>query len=155
MAPSGIVPDRTSYTAALCVFAVTLTLIMAVVTIAPYLVSLVEWPRPEYIAALLSSMVMVASLPMRREHPLLMMTLVAIGAAIQFFFVPFPVLSIFVVPIASYSVARWVDGHQSRCDIHVGPGYRQYLPQKEVFQIDRYTLCRGQHRKTQCEQARE
>ncbi|PPE38311.1 sensor histidine kinase, partial [Escherichia coli] len=64
---------------------VTLTLIMAVVTIAPYLVSLVEWPRPEYIAALLSSMVMVASLPMRREHPLLMMTLVAIGAAIQFF----------------------------------------------------------------------
>ena len=59
---------------------VTLTLIMAVVTIAPYLVSLVEWPRPEYIAALLSSMVMVASLPMRREHPLLMMTLVAIGA---------------------------------------------------------------------------
>ena len=99
---------------------VTLTLIMAVVTIAPYLVSLVEWPRPEYIAALLSSMVMVASLPMRREHPLLMMTLVAIGAAIQFFFVPFPVLSIFVVPIASYSVARWVDGHQSRWVLWVG-----------------------------------
>lgn len=86
----------------------------------PYLVSLVEWPRPEYIAALLSSMVMVASLPMRREHPLLMMTLVAIGAAIQFFFVPFPVLSIFVVPIASYSVARWVDGHQSRWVLWVG-----------------------------------
>ncbi|MBD4651934.1 sensor histidine kinase, partial [Xanthomonas citri pv. citri] len=69
---------------------------------------------------LLSSMVMVASLPMRREHPLLMMTLVAIGAAIQFFFVPFPVLSIFVVPIASYSVARWVDGHQSRWVLWVG-----------------------------------
>ena len=65
-------------------------------------------------------MIMVASLPMRRDHPLLMMTLVALGGAIQFIFVPFPVLSIFIVPIASYSVARWVDGHQSRWVLWVG-----------------------------------
>ena len=99
---------------------VTLTLVMAVVTIVPYLVSLVERPHPEYAAALVSSMIMVASLPMRRDHPLLMMTLVALGGAIQFIFVPFPVLSIFIVPIASYSVARWVDGHQSRWVLWVG-----------------------------------
>lgn len=99
---------------------VTLTLVMAVVTIVPYLVSLVERPHPEYAAALVSSMIMVASLPMRREHPLLMMTLVALGGAIQFIFVPFPVLSIFIVPIASYSVARWVDGHESRWVLWVG-----------------------------------
>ncbi|WCC80031.1 sensor histidine kinase [Cutibacterium equinum] len=99
---------------------VTLTLVMAVVTIVPYFVALVEWPRPEYVAALFSSLIMVASLPMRREHPLRMMSLVAVGAIIQFLFVPFPVLSIFVVPIASYSVARWVDGRQSRWVLWVG-----------------------------------
>ncbi|MDO4412600.1 sensor histidine kinase [Cutibacterium sp.] len=99
---------------------VTLTLVMAVVTIVPYFVSVVERPFPEYAAALISSVIMVASLPIRRDQPLLMMVLVALGATIQFTFVPFPVLSIFIVPIASYSVARWVDGPESRWVLWIG-----------------------------------
>lgn len=98
----------------------TLTLVVAVATIVPYLFTVAERPQREYVAALVSSMIMVAALPIRRDHPMVMMTLVAIGAAIQVVLVPFPVLSLITVPIASYTVARWVDGHTSRWVLWIG-----------------------------------
>lgn len=93
---------------------------LAVVTIVPSLANVMQRPTLEYVVALLTSMAMVAALLIRRERPLLMMTIIGSGALLQFLFVSFPVLSILTVPIASYSVARWVDGHRSRWVLWLG-----------------------------------
>ncbi|WP_130866897.1 sensor histidine kinase [Acidipropionibacterium timonense] len=98
----------------------TIVLLLAVAAVVPYLAAVVQQPSTEYIAALVSSLVMVLALLVRRDHPMVMLALVGLGGLLQFVFVPFPVLSMLAVPIASYSVARWVDGRRSRLVLWVG-----------------------------------
>ncbi len=99
---------------------ITVVVALTVLTVVPYVTSVILHPSVEYVAALVSSMMMVASVSIRRDQPIMMLALVSVGAGIQLLLVPWPVLSILTIPIASYSVARWVDGAQSRWVLWVG-----------------------------------
>ncbi|MCI1747162.1 MAG: sensor histidine kinase [Acidipropionibacterium sp.] len=99
---------------------ITTIVILTVLAVVPYVSSVIMHPSREYVAALVSSMVMVAAVTIRRDQPMLMLALVSGGAAIQLILVPWPVLSILTIPIAAYSVARWVDGPESRWVLWMG-----------------------------------
>lgn len=99
---------------------ITIVIFLTVLTVVPYLTAVTIHPSPEYIAALISSAVMVGALTVRRENPLVMMAIIAAGAFTQFLFVPFPVLSILTIPVASYTVAHWVAGHEARLVLWFG-----------------------------------
>ncbi|QCV87864.1 sensor histidine kinase [Acidipropionibacterium jensenii] len=99
---------------------ITVVVVLTVLTVVPYVTSVIMHPSPEYIAALVSSMLMVGSVTIRRDQPMLMMGLVGLGATIQLIIVPWPVLSLLTIPIASYSVARWTGGPQSRWVLWAG-----------------------------------
>ncbi len=99
---------------------ITVVVFLTVLTVIPYVTSVIMHPSLEYVASLVSSMLMVAAVTIRREQPMLMLALVSAGAAIQLILVPWPVLSILTVPIAAYSVARWVDGARSRWVLWLG-----------------------------------
>ena len=98
----------------------TLITVLTTLTIVPYLAASIQAPIPEYVAALVSSIIMVFSLLLRRDHPGALMALLLVGGLIQLIFVPFPVLSIIAVPIASYAVGRWTAGRQSRIILWLG-----------------------------------
>lgn len=88
--------------------------VLGVVLVAPYLLGLAETGDPLYAWATATGAVMVGSLAVRRSHPWLMVALLFAGGLVQAMTVPFPVASIIAVPIATYSVARWVDGSSAR-----------------------------------------
>ena len=73
-----------------------------------------------YLASVLTSIAIVLPLALRRTHPLMMTALISAGGLAQLFLVPAPTWALIAVPIASYSVARWVDGHESRLIVLAG-----------------------------------
>lgn len=78
-------------------------------------------PRsPYYLASVLTSIAIVLPLALRRTHPLVMTGLISLGGLAQVVLVPTPTWALIAIPIASYSVARWVDGHESRLIVLAG-----------------------------------
>lgn len=70
--------------------------------------------RSDYLASVLTSIGLVMPLALRRSHPLLMTALMTVAGVGQAWLVDTPTWSLIAVPIACYSVARWVSGRQSR-----------------------------------------
>ena len=69
---------------------------------------------PFYLPSVLTSIAIVLPLALRRTHPLIMTGLISLGGFLQVLLIPTPTWALIAVPIASYSVARWVAGHESR-----------------------------------------
>lgn len=70
--------------------------------------------RADYLASVLTSLGLVLPLALRRSHPLLMTGLMMVAGVAQAWLVSTPTWSLIAVPIACYSVARWVAGRASR-----------------------------------------
>lgn len=78
-------------------------------------------PRsPYYLSSVITSILIVLPLALRRTHPLLMTALISAGSFAQVLLVPAPTWALIAIPMASYSVARWVDGHESRLIVVAG-----------------------------------
>lgn len=76
--------------------------------------------RADYLASVITSVILVLSLALRRSHPLIMTVIMTAAALVQFALMDTPTWSLIAVPIASYSVARWVAGHESRLVVLAG-----------------------------------
>jgi len=76
--------------------------------------------RPDYAASVITSIALMMPLAIRRTHPILMTGLMTVAGLVQVVFVSSPTWSLIAIPAASYSVARFVAGHESR--IVVGAG---------------------------------
>jgi len=74
----------------------------------------------EALAWVLANLLMVAPLVLRRHYPLLMLAGATLAGLVQVLVSPYPMLSIAVVPVIAYSVARWVSGRISRSVVYVG-----------------------------------
>lgn len=71
-------------------------------------------------AASITSAVAFLAIAVRRTYPLVFMTVAALALATQVFLVPTPTVGILVVPLASYTVARWVPGRRARIVVVLG-----------------------------------
>ncbi|MCA0253061.1 MAG: sensor histidine kinase [Actinobacteria bacterium] len=69
---------------------------------------------------LVSSVLMVVPLVIRRHSPLLTLAAVAFGALLQLIASPLPLPSLVTIPIVAYSVARWVPGPAARTVLVIG-----------------------------------
>lgn len=70
--------------------------------------------RSDYLASVLTSIALVLPLALRRTRPLLMTVLIFAAGLAQVWLVATPTWSLIAVPVACYSVARWVEGRMSR-----------------------------------------
>jgi len=70
--------------------------------------------------ALLSSILLVIPLVLRRHTPLITLSLVSFAALLQLIASPLPLPSLVAIPIVSYSVARWVPGRAARLVVLIG-----------------------------------
>lgn len=70
--------------------------------------------RADYLASVITSIGLTMPLALRRSHPLLMTGLMSVAGMAQAWLVSTPTWALVAVPIASYSVARWVAGYSSR-----------------------------------------
>ena len=67
-----------------------------------------------------SSLLMTMTLALRRTHPMLMLALMTLSGFLQLIFFSGPLVAIIAVPIACYSIARWVTGREARYIIYIG-----------------------------------
>ncbi|MDQ7992946.1 MAG: sensor histidine kinase [Propionicimonas sp.] len=70
--------------------------------------------------ALLSSILLVVPLVLRRHSPLITLALVSFAALLQLIASPLPLPSLVSIPIVAYSVARWVPGNAARSVVVIG-----------------------------------
>lgn len=70
--------------------------------------------------ALLSSLLLVGPLILRRHAPLVAMLLALLGATLQLLVATLPLPSLVAIPILAYSVARWVPGPAARVVVVIG-----------------------------------
>lgn len=71
-------------------------------------------------AAVITSGVAFLAIAVRRSYPLVFMGVAALALLVQVFLVPTPAVGILVVPLASYTVARWVPGLRARLVVVLG-----------------------------------
>ncbi len=71
-------------------------------------------------AAAITSGVAFLAIAVRRTYPLVFMSVAALALATQVYLVPTPAVGILVVPLASYTVARWVPGRRARMVVVLG-----------------------------------
>ncbi len=76
--------------------------------------------RSDYLASVITSICLVMPLALRRSRPLTMTALMAAAGLAQAWLIPTPTWALIAVPIACYSVARWVAGHLSRSVVLLG-----------------------------------
>lgn len=69
---------------------------------------------------LIAAVAFVAPLALRRHYPLLMTILVAAAGLFQVAVSAVPSMTVIIVPIVSYTVARWVIGKRSRLVVWLG-----------------------------------
>lgn len=91
---------------------------MALISITPYLVFSIYEPLYQVVVVL--SLAMCLPLALRRHAPLPMLALVTLAGLCQLVFLERPTISLIVVPIVAYSVARWVPGLIARSVVVVG-----------------------------------
>ncbi len=70
--------------------------------------------RDDYLASVVTSIGLVMPLALRRRNPLIMTGLMTVAGMAQAWLVATPTWALIAVPIACYSVARWVAGYSSR-----------------------------------------
>lgn len=95
--------------------------LMAVITVVSCLLGPVPgfWPSPR-LPVLISSVCLTVPLALRRVKPLLMLAIMTVAGVAQCAVAVGPTASLVAVPIAVYSVARWVDGTSSRLALLAG-----------------------------------
>ncbi len=71
-------------------------------------------------AAVITSTVAFLAIAVRRSYPMVFMNVAAGALLVQVILVQTPAIGILVVPLASYSVARWVPGLRSRWVVVLG-----------------------------------
>lgn len=76
--------------------------------------------HPYYPESVVSSLALVLPLALRRASPMLMTAMMGLAGMGQIILLPTPTWAILAVPIACYSVARWVDGRESRWVVVLG-----------------------------------
>lgn len=76
--------------------------------------------RDSYLVTVLTSLPLTVPIVLRRRRPLIMLAIAAVGGLIQCAAVEAPTPSLIAVPVITYSVARWVDGHGSRLALLTG-----------------------------------
>ena len=76
--------------------------------------------RDSYLTTLLTGLPLTTPIVLRRRRPLLMLAIATVGGLVQCVAVEAPTPSLIAVPIITYSVARWVDGHGSRLAVLAG-----------------------------------
>ncbi len=76
--------------------------------------------RADYLASVLTSIGLVMPLALRRSHPLVMTAMMALAGLGQAWLVDTPTWALIAVPLATYSVARWVAGRSSRLVVLAG-----------------------------------
>lgn len=91
---------------------------VGLLTIVPYGLRGLDAPtnRMQLIAAVL----MVGPLVLRRHSPLLTLALVTVAGLVQLFVSDTPMVTLAVIPIVSYTVARWIPGREARLVVAVG-----------------------------------
>ena len=91
---------------------------VGLLTIIPYGLHGLDVPtnRMQLIAAVL----MVGPLVLRRHSPLLTLALVTVAGLVQLFVSDTPMVTLAVIPIVSYTVARWIPGREARLVVAVG-----------------------------------
>ncbi|MFZ1282730.1 MAG: sensor histidine kinase [Propionicimonas sp.] len=87
---------------------------LALLTVPPY------WGSAQSTWAMVSSLLLVAPLVLRRHSPLLMLALVSLGALLQLVVSELPLPSLVAIPVVSYSMARWVAGPAARAVVVIG-----------------------------------
>lgn len=111
---------------------VALTIAMLLTTVSPY----ASYPYPESLVLCSICSFMVATLVLRRHAPLLMLAACTIAGTIQFLIVPVPMTSILVVPIMSYTIARWIPGRPARAVLVIGSIASILGPARWTFTFD-------------------
>ncbi len=91
---------------------------MTLVAIVPY-ITVLETPI-EYSALYALSASFTLPLALRRHAPLAMLALCTLAGVFQLVLIQVPTVSLIVVPIVAYSVARWVPGPLARSVIVIG-----------------------------------
>ncbi len=71
-------------------------------------------------AAVITTAVAFLAIAVRRSYPLVFMSVAAGALLVQVFLVRTPTVGILVVPLASYTVARWVPGLRARLVVVLG-----------------------------------
>lgn len=88
---------------------------LALLTVPPY------WNSGDHgTLVMLSSMLLVLPMVLRRHSPLITLALVSVAALVQLVYATLPLPSLVVIPIVSYTVARWVPGHLARVVVVIG-----------------------------------
>ncbi|OYN90316.1 sensor histidine kinase [Parenemella sanctibonifatiensis] len=98
-----------------------LTVSFATFTVLPYVGMAAQ--RSDSLDAwlwMLASCMMVAPLMLRRSYPMVMLAAMGLAGIFQVVVAPYPLASIMVVPIAVFSVARWVPSRDSRWAVWLG-----------------------------------
>ncbi|EPH05518.1 hypothetical protein HMPREF1531_00947 [Propionibacterium sp. oral taxon 192 str. F0372] len=76
--------------------------------------------HPDFLASVVTSVAMVLPLALRRVNPMLMIAMMGLAGIGQVILLRSPTWSVVAIPIACYSVARWVDGRESRWVVMLG-----------------------------------
>ncbi len=95
-----------------------LTGALGVITIAPY--GLVGWGAEHSRWQLLAAVLMVLPLVLRRHSPLLTLAGVSLAGLVQLLVSDTPMATLAVIPIVSYTVARWTLGLEARLVLAIG-----------------------------------
>jgi len=89
------------------------------VTMALLAVLVAIFPADSLLSAV-GNFLMVASMALRRRAPLVMLTIITVGGTLVLIGSDKLVPGVVVVPLAAYSVARWVQGRESRLALVIG-----------------------------------
>lgn len=95
-----------------------LAVTLSLASIVPYMPG--ADPDSPWLSLVGLSLATVLPIALRRHAPLVMLALVTAACVLQLIVFPGPTLSLAVVPIVAYSVARWVPGYASRSVLLVG-----------------------------------
>lgn len=90
---------------------------LVLLTAVPYLLTT---PAGKFPGPFLAATLMAGSLVLRRHAPLLAMAVCALGALAELLVYATPMITLGVIPVIAYSVARWVPGRASRWSLVVG-----------------------------------
>lgn len=126
-----------------------LTGVLALLCVSPYVLALAafglgghllgyRYGHPLLVA--LTAMMFVAPVLLRRHYPLLMSVLVAVAGLAQVLVSGFPMLTVLVVPVVTYSVARWVEGAPARLVVWLGLAGSFLGPARWLFVMNPFSF---------------
>jgi len=102
----------------------------------PYVIldHLFDHAQTNLTAAAATSLIAFLAISVRRTFPLMFMWIAAAALLLQVAFVPTPAVGILVVPLAAYTVARWVPGLTARLVVILGAGGAVVAPLRWIVQ---------------------